>query len=278
MGSNPALHFRYGLLTLMIIIFIGTIGYEVIEKDWGIIDSFYMTIITISTTGFKEVRPLSPMGQIFTVFLIISGVLTIAYTGGKAAQIFIEKSVFRRRRMERKLESLTDHYIVCGYGRMGRAICEGLVENELPFVVVENDPSKIERLVERGFIFVIGDATHDAILAKAGINSAKGLVAVIKTDAENVFATLSAREMNPKIYIVARAVDEGTESKLMKAGANRVVLPYELGGNRLLQLLLRPGVIDFIESVARSKDVDINLEEINVGADSILIGKALVDS
>jgi voltage-gated potassium channel len=214
----------------------------------------------------------------FTVFLIISGVLTIAYAGGKAAQILIETQVLRRRKMSKELENISGHYIVCGYGRMGRQICDGLVENSVPFVVVENDPKKLEMIKENNLLFIDGDVTKDEILVKAGINRAKGLVAVIRTDAENVFATLSARELNPEIFVVARAVEEGTDKKLITAGANRVVKPYELGGNRMVQLLLRPGVMDFIDGVARNKNVEISLEEITLNAGSPLVGKSLIDS
>ena len=278
MFSQATSQLKFGLLALLSIVVIGTIGYEIIEEDWTVLDSFYMTIISITTTGFREVRELSTGGRVFTVFLIITGVLSIAYTGGKAAQILIEKQLFRRRRMSRKLNVIGNHYIVCGYGRMGKQVCESLNENEVPFVVIENDEKEVELLIDKDYLFVNGDATTDDVMQNAGIEKAKGMVACIKSDAENVFATLSAKELNPNIYVVARAVDEGTESKSRKAGADRVVKPYELGGNRMVQLLLRPGVIDFIDVVARDKNVDISLEEIEVIPKSPLIGKTLADS
>lgn len=263
---------------LVMIILTGVFGYLLIE-DMSFLDAVYMTIISITTTGFAEIKPLSKPGRIFTIFLIITGVVTIAYAGGKAAQIVIETHIFRRRRMSKKLENIGNHYIVCGYGRMGQSICEGLKDANEQFVVVENNQDKIDLLIEMGFLFVNGDATSDDVLLKAGIERAKGLVAVIKTDAENVFATLSAKELNPGVFVVARAVDEGTEPKLIKAGADRVVKPYDLGGNRMVQLLLRPNVMDFIDVVARSdKGVDIGLEEINVLPDSMLNGKSLAES
>ncbi len=180
--------------------------------------------------------------------------------------------------MSRKIETIGNHYIVCGYGRMGRSICEGLVENGVSFVVIDNSDDIIAELEEKGYLYVRGDATNDDIMLLAGVERAKGLVAVIRTDAENVFAALSAKELNPGIYVVARAIDEGTESKLIKAGADRVVKPYELGGSRMVQLLLRPGVMDFIDGVARNKNVDINLEEVYVQPDSGLCGKSLAQS
>ncbi|MCF8266177.1 MAG: TrkA family potassium uptake protein, partial [Melioribacteraceae bacterium] len=228
--------------------------------------------------GFREVQELTDNGKLFTSHLIFSGVLSIAYAGSKAAQIILETQMFRRKRMSKTIDSLTDHYIICGYGRMGRQIVEGLMEINKPFVVIENDQEKIDALIDRKILFINGDATNDDTLIKARIDKAKGFVAVVRTDAENVFATLSAKELNPNLYIVARAIDDSTESKLKRAGANRVVKPYELGGNRMLQLLIRPGVIDFIESVAKSKDVEINLEEITVSGNSSLIGSTLMDS
>lgn len=278
MNTNPLSQLKYGILSFIIIVLIGTIGFELIEEKWDFIDSFYMTIITISTTGFKEVKPLSTEGRLLTIFLIVSGVFTIGYTAGKAAQILIEKQILRRKRMEKKLGTISNHYIVCGFGRMGKQIAEALVENGDDFVVVENNPENVEVLIERGYLYINGDAASDEALIKAGVERAKGLVSVVATDAENVFTTLSAKELNPNVFVVARAIDEGTESKLMKAGADRVVKPYELGGNRMVQLLLRPGVIDFIDGVAKNKETTIQLEEITVCPGSELIGKTLIDS
>ncbi|MFC2084609.1 potassium channel family protein [Bacteroidota bacterium] len=278
MGSNSITQFKNGLIGLLIIIICGTIGFELVEPGWNLLDSFYMTIITITTTGFSEVKPLSDEGRIFTIFLIISGVLTIAYTGSKAAQILIEKQLLRRRRMEKKLDLLANHYIVCGYGRMGKEICDSLARNKYPFVVIENESDKIEMLKSKGFMIVNGDSTNDNVLLKAGLKRAKGLVSVVRTDPENVFTTLSAKGLNPNIFVVSRAIDEGTESKLLKAGADRVVKPYELGGNRMVQLLLRPGVIDFIDGVARHRNINIGLEEITVEKNSSLINNNLQDS
>lgn len=278
MTSNLVQQFKLGIVLLALIIVIGTAGYEIIEPSFNFVDSLYMTIITISTTGFKEVRPLSPAGRIFTLFLIISGIMTIAYTGGKGAQILIEQQIFRRRKMSKKLAQLKNHYIVCGYGRMGKVICEGLKESGRDFVVIENSAEEISELDFNEVPFIEGDATSDETLIAAGVERAKGLVAVIKSDADNVFAVLSAKELNPNLFVVARAIDEGTESKLRKAGANRVVKPYELGGNRMVNLLLKPGVMEFIDGVARSNKIEINLEEVTIGKGSMLIGKSLIES
>ncbi len=269
---------KTGLFTLIAIILTGTFGYYFLEDGFSLFDSFYMTIITISTTGFKEVRDLSFSGRILTVLLIITGVTTIAYISGRVIQILIETQILRRRRMDKKLEAIGSHHIICGYGRMGKFICDDLVEHNVPFVVIENDPDKLELLAEKGFLFVNGDATKDEDLLRTGIQRAKGLVAVLNSDADNVFATLSARELNPSIYVVARANEEGTEPKLKKAGADRVVLPYELSGTRMVQLLVRPGVMDFIDGIAKSKDYHIGLEEIYVSENSPLLNIELISS
>ncbi|MBU1102016.1 MAG: potassium channel protein [Bacteroidetes bacterium] len=268
---------RLGIVALLTTICIGTFGYMIIE-DMNMFESFYMTMITISTTGFQEVHELSRTGRVLTIFLIITGFAGIAYTGGRGVQLLIETQIFRRRRMSKKLENSQQHYIVCGYGRMGVQICDALHEAKIPFVIVEKDSITVEKILERGYLFVYGDASSDETLLEANIKNAKGLVSVIGTDAENVFTTLSARELNPNLFIVVRAIEEGTESKLMKAGANRVVKPYELGGSRMVQLLLRPGVIDFIEGIARREDIDIHLEELKVHEHSPLVGKTLADS
>ena len=268
---------KFGLFILGFTIVVGTAGYMIIEK-WHILDAIYMTIITISTTGFEEVHHLSQPGRFFTIIVIIMGIGSIAYTGGRAAQLVFETQIYRRRKMSKKVEHLNNHFIVCGYGRMGRFICEELSEAGVDFVVIENDQAKIDKLINRNLMYVNGDATSDEILLSAGIKKAKGLVAVLSSDAENVFATLSSKVINPDIYIVARAVEEETESKLAKAGASRVVKPYEIGGNRMAELLLRPGVIEFIDVVARERSVDLSMEEFLVNEKSELIGKSLAES
>lgn len=268
---------KLGLGTLFLIIAGGTLGYMILE-GWGFFDSLYMTIISITTTGFQELYPLHYSGRVLTILVIISGVVTVAYIGGRVAQLLLETYLFRRRRMAKKLSSLRNHYIICGFGRMGKRICQELADNNAPFAVIEKDPAEIDLLQAQGFLYVEGDATNDEVLNEAGIKYAKGLVAVLPTEAENVFTTLSARVLNPEIFIVSRAVEEETESKLIKAGANRVVKPYEIGGHRMAQVLLRPGVVDFIDIIAREKRIDLNIEEIEVKPGSSLIGQTLAKS
>jgi voltage-gated potassium channel len=268
---------KIAVLILLSVIAFASIGYMLIER-WNFLDALYMTIISITTTGYKEVQPLSEEGKVFTILVIILGVSTLAYIGGRVAQLLIETYVFRRRRMEKKLSSLRNHYIICGFGRMGKKICTGLIENDASFVVIEKNLAEIENLINLNYAFVNGDATEDETLLQAGIKHAKGLVAVLPTEAENVFTTLSSRVLNPEIFIVSRAVEDETESKLMKAGANRVVKPYEIGGHRMTQVLLRPGVMDFIDIIARRKRIELLSEEIEIKTGSPLIGKTLAES
>ena len=277
MADQTLNQLKKGAFILLVVLFIGSFGFMLIEH-WDFLDSLYMTIITITTTGFEEVHPLTHPGRIFTIVLLVLGIGSIAYTGGRAAQLLIENQIIRRRRMSKKLEELKDHYIVCGYGRMGKYICEELTSAKVNFIVVDNKPDKIDRLIDMNYLYINGDATSDEVLTTAGIMNAKGLVAVLSNDAENVFTTLSAKALNPNLYVVARAVEEETESKLKKAGANRVVKPYEIGGNRMAELLLRPGVIEFIDVVARERSADLSMEEFAVSEKSKLIGKTLAES
>lgn len=265
---------RMAVFILLGIIFTGTGGYVIIE-EWPIFDALYMTIISITTTGYKEIRDLSTPGRLFTIFIIASGVITLAYIAGKAAQFLIRFYMTQRRKMKRKINSLKNHYIICGYGRMGRIIVEGLREAGIPFVIIEKEREISESLADINFLHIQGDATSDESLQEAGIERAKGIVTVLPTDAENVFTTLSARGVNPELFIVARAVAAETEEKLRRAGANRVVKPLEIAANRMVHLLIRPGVMDFIDLVIRGTSVDLKIEEIPIRARSPMIDRKI---
>jgi voltage-gated potassium channel len=261
---------------LSVIIFSGTAGFMLIE-GWDVLDSLYMVIITITTTGFEEVHPLSPQGQLFTLILVLVSFAVVIYIGGIGVQILIESKIFKRKRMENRIKNLSDHYIVCGYGRMGTHICEELSKAGVDFVVIENNAANHPKLDAAGYLYDSGDASHDATLERVGVRKAKGLVAVLPNDAENVFTTLTAKFLNPKIFVVARAIEDETEPKLSKAGADRVVKPYELGGYRMASLLLRPGVADFIEIVAANRNIDLQIEEIVVKKGSKMHKKTLAE-
>lgn len=265
-----------GIIVLATVV-LGTLGYVVLE-GWSFTDAFYMTILSVSTTGFREVHPLSDAGKILTVGIIVAGVLSIAYFAGRAAQLLIERYILRRRGMDRQIRRLRNHYIVCGYGRMGRHVCTELEAEGAPYVVVEKDESLVERLDQAGVMHVHGDATNDEALNRAGIEHAKGLITVVSSDPENVYTTLSAKTLNGKVFVVARALQDETESKLRKAGADRVIKPYEHVGQRMAQLLLRPGIVEFMDTVAHEAGKDIKMEEITISDGSELVGGSLLDS
>ncbi|MGH7901051.1 MAG: potassium channel family protein, partial [Thermodesulfobacteriota bacterium] len=208
----------------------GTIGYMVIE-GWNFRDSLFMTVITLTTVGYGEVHDLTPKGEIFTIVLLAGGLGIILYVFATGAKVIFEgelKEVLGRRRLEKKLRELKDHYIICGFGRMGRIISRELRSYRLNFVIIEKNP--LSPIEAEDYLIFEGDATSDEVLKKAGIESAKGLVSVLSTDAENMYVILSARELNPDIFLLVRASDEGAEQKMLRAGASRVVSPYLTGG------------------------------------------------
>lgn len=265
---------RIAVLVFVSIVIIGTVGYMFIE-GWDFSDAVYMTFISITTTGFEEVHPLSDLGRIFTIFIISGGFISILYIAGRVAQFLIQFYMNQRRKMKRKISNLKNHYIVCGYGRMGRIVIDGLKEAKIPFVIIEKNKDLSETLIEGNILHIKGDATDDSVLESAGVVRAKGLVTVLPTDAENVFTTLSARGLNREIFIVARAVASETEEKLLKAGANRVVKPLEIAANRMVHQLLRPGVMDFIDLVVRGTSIDLKIEEIQINNRSPMIDRKL---
>ncbi|HYA31251.1 MAG TPA: potassium channel protein [Thermodesulfovibrionales bacterium] len=268
--------FVLSLAFIAAVILAGTIGYMIIEQ-WSLLDAVYMTIITITTVGFSEVHPLSSAGRVFTLFLILFGVGTILYTFNNAARIVIEgelQDVFGRRKVEKKIKEMRDHYIICGYGRMGMVICKELKEKGARFVVIEKAPMPADNL-ESDMLLVRGDATKDEVLKQAGIERAQGLISVLPTDAENLYVVLSAKVLNPDLNIVARAGEEGSEQKLLRAGADRVVSPYHIGGLRIAHTVLQPSVVDFIEFATRSGNIDLQMEEIYVREGAGISGTTL---
>ena len=265
----------FALVFITCVVIAGSAGYMLIE-GWGCLDSLYMTVITIASVGYKEIHDLSANGRIFTIILIISGVGSVTYALTTIAKIVVEgeiQEVFGRKRLEKKIKELKGHYIVCGYGRMGRIICRELKEKDIKFVVIEKRPDTFESAEET--LVLKGDATKDENLKEAGIEKAKGLISVLPTDAENLFVVLSARELNPKLFIVARAGEEGSEQKLLRAGADRVVSPYHIGGLRIAHTVLKPAVVDFIEFATISGNIDLQMEEITVQHNSKLAGLTL---
>jgi voltage-gated potassium channel len=250
-------------------------------ENWQPFESLYMTVITISTVGFNEVHTLSDDGKVFTIMLILFGAGTIAYTIGSMFQFMVEGQLHKllgRRKLEKKIRTLKDHYIICGYGRIGRLIARDFAAKPLPFIIVEQDQDRCRRLAEGNFLFVEGDATHDDILEKAGIRQAKGLITAVTSDSANVYITLTARGINPELYILARASEDRADIKLMRAGADKVVSPYTIGATRMAQAILRPSVVDFIDIATGTENLELQLEEIQVCQTSSLVGKSLINS
>jgi voltage-gated potassium channel len=268
-----------GLVWLLALLLIGSFGYVFLE-GWSFFDGLYMTVITLTTVGYGEVRPLNQTGRIFTILLIFWGVGFMFYVVTALAQVVVEgqlRDVFGRRRLEREIRNLQNHYIICGFGRIGEVISRELSHNNIPIVVVDNRSQHAPTLERSGYLHVIGNATQEEVLLTAGIERARGLVSVVSSDADNVYIVLTARSMNPDLTIVSRAGEPGSEQKLRRAGANEVISPYELGGQRMAQTILRPTVLDFMD-VALGEGIDLSLEEIPVGGASDIIGRPLKDS
>ena len=280
MTLNPLVQLKSAIAALIVLVFVGAAGYVTIE-GWSFLDALYMTVTTITTVGYMEVHALSPAGRLFTLLLIVCGVTVLFYTVGKIAQVMFEgqfQRFFGRMKVEKKIEAMRDHYIICGYGRIGSLICKEFAAKPVPFVVVENKPDVIEKLEEEGHPYLRGNATEDESLLKAGIKRAKGLISVVTSDTENVYITLTARGLNPDLYILARAGEEGSDIKLQRAGANKVISPYHIGGSRMAQAILRPNVVDFIEIATGRDHIDLQMEEIRIPHLSYCVGENLMSS
>ncbi len=277
--SDPIRRFRFALLLLFLLACFGTAGYMLIEK-MTFIDAFYMTVITVSTIGFGEVHPLSPEGEIFTIIFIILSVGTGALVVSAGIEVLLGDRVWaqaHRRRTERIIMELKNHYIVCGYGRMGQQIVRDLVNRREKFVVIEQSLAIEKRLLEAGYAYILGDAEDDEVLKHAGVEHAQGIVAALNTDGANVLIALSARGLNPDILIVARSSNEYAENKLRRAGADRVVSPDAIGGHRLALALLQPTVHDFMTKIFNIEELDVDVGEVVVKEGSSLIGRSIID-
>jgi voltage-gated potassium channel len=262
------------------IIISGTVGYCLIE-GMPAFDAFYMTMITISTVGFSEIKPLSPAGRLLTIFIIVSGISVLTYSLGQVARIFVEgeiRQILGRRKLEKKIAELKNHYIICGFGRIGSTIAKELAAENIPFIVIEQAPERIEQIDASHYFYLNMDATADTTLLRAGLHNAKGLVTAVSSDADNVFIALSAKGLRPDIFILARASDTKNEDKLLRAGASRVVCPYQMGGRRMAEILRRPTVVDFIDNTMVNSELDLKMEEAVIGPSSPFIGKTVVTS
>ena len=270
---------KIALGALLIVILIGTLGYSLIER-WNVLDSLYMSVITIATVGYKEVNPLSFTGKVFTIFYIIFGVGTTLYAVGAGAQLMLEgqiRNILGRRKMSKKIQEIKDHYIICGYGKVGQQIYKELAGRQISCTVVEKEPLTVEIAIRDGVLVVQGDSTEDLVLEEAGIKRAKGLISAVASESDNVYISLSARVLNPKIFIVARAETAEAEKKLLRAGANRAISPHTLGGTRMAMAALRPHVVDFMSVATSSEGMDIRIEEVEVKEGSSLSNSTLRD-
>lgn len=271
----------YGVGLLLFILLFGTSGYMLIEGA-SFADGLYMTVITITSVGYGEAVPLSPTGKWFTMGLILIGVSFVLYIVSKITETVVEGGLRRmlgRINMEKKLAGLHDHYIVCGYGRIGMVICQILEQNRKPFLVIDNKKGESRRDEEKDYLFLEGEAADDEILLKAGIKRAKGLIAVVSSDADNVYITLSAKGLNPNLFVLARSSGaEGAETKLMRAGADKVISPYFIGATRMAQQIVRPTVVDFIDLTVHGGELGLRLEELSVPPTCKLLGLSLQDS
>lgn len=277
---SPVHKVRFAFILLALIFVSGTVGYHFLE-GWSLLDAFYATVVTLGTVGYGDFYPVSPEGRIFAILLIIFGVGTMAYTFAIAMENFMEgrlKKILGRGKLKKQISKMRDHYIICGCGKIGYLICKELNEENVSFIVIDNDERVIQMVEDEGFVYVKGIATEDKTLIEAGVERAKGVVCALPTDADNLYVVLTAKELNPNIYIVSRFEDDASERRLLKAGANRVVSPYKVGGSRLALALLRPAILDFMEITTDKQTLSLRMEEVPVGATSYIVGKSLADS
>jgi len=264
-------------LAILLALAVGTVGFALLE-GYPLFDAFYMTLITMTTIGYEEIKPLDRAGRVFNTFLIIYGVTVMFFAIGAMTQAVLETELpelFGRRRVKRMIEKLEDHYIVCGFGRVGRAAASELQRAGVPFVLVDRSPERVERALSAGMVALNADSTRDETLLEAGVRRARGLVAALATDADNLFVILSAKNLNPRLMVAARAGEEEAEEKLRRAGADVVFAPYSSAGHQLALALLRPHVLQFLDVATRSIGLDVGIEQVRVAATSELVSRSL---
>ncbi|PKL13524.1 MAG: potassium channel protein [Spirochaetae bacterium HGW-Spirochaetae-8] len=269
------------ILTLVVVLITtGTLGYMTLTGA-SVIDGLYMTIITISTVGYREIVDLSPVGKIFTICIILSGLGIVSYSLLEAVSFLIDGGVnriFRRRAMEKLIAGMVDHIIVCGAGQTGSSVIEQFTHAKTSFIVIEHQEARAAELEETGIPVICGDATNEEVLIEAGILQAKGLISCLEADAQNVYTILTARGLNPKLYIVARSIEKGSAEKLKRAGADKTISPNEIGGVRMAYLMLKPHVVSFLDIVTRFDDEFLELGEVTIEPDAELTGIMVKDA
>lgn len=275
--ENPAL-VRISIATFILfsVFGLGSVGYHLLEgMNW--FEGFYMTFITISTIGFTELKTLTMEGRVFTILIFIMGIGVISYIASQTTQILFESELFYKRAMRKQLQKMEDHYIICGYGRIGHRIADDLRKADLPLVIVENRDSSIERIKRDQLTYVEGDAQDEESLLDAGITKAKALICTLSSDQDNVFTTLLARELRPDIFILVRTNENKNRRKILRAGADKVISPYDIGADRMANVILRPNVDQFMDKMTRGDQQDHTFEEVLIAEDSELSGKSLVE-
>ena len=269
-----------GVVLLAIWILVGTIGFSLIE-GWSLFDSFYMTILTISTVGYGEVHPLTGPGRIFTSFVIVLGIGTAIYTFTRLGQVVLEgelQGVLGRKRMKKEIAELKDHYIVCGFGRIGKPVADGLQAEGYPLCVLESDYELEGDIQDSGHLYLIGDATDESVLQSAGLERARAVLALLASDADNLFLTITAKELSPSVMVIARASEDRVESRLKRGGADKVISPYQSACGRVLHAAIRPAAVEFMELVTHLEYMHLSLEEIKVCENSLLSDRSLAEA
>lgn len=259
----------------------GTIGFHLIES-LSFLDSLYMTIITVFTVGFRELRePMSPLGQVFTIFIILGGVGSVLYSFTKIAEIVYEGAVnkiWRRKRMEKAIQKLKDHYIICGHGRLGNIVRERLKEENLPHVVIDSSEEGLAELREKkDCLYIEGDATNEEVLILAGIKRAKAVAALLATDADNLYLVMTVKMINPSLFVLSKVTSEEAERKIIQIGANKVVSPYKESALKIAQGLIRPTLVDFLDLIIRRSELSLLMEEIVVKKNAMVVNRTLAD-
>jgi voltage-gated potassium channel len=275
-SDHPLLRFRLAVILLGIVIVVGVTGYMLID-GWDLLDSFYMVIITISTVGYTEVHPQGPPGRLFTSGLIVVGVATMLYGFGVFAETLADNAFGRYRRerqLQRELSQLRDHFIICGYGRIGTQVVAEFEDHKVPYVVIDQTEEALERIRAEGRLHIEGDASKEDILKQAGIERARGLISAVDSDERAVYIVLAARAFNPSLYIVARAGRPDSIRRLELAGATRTISPYVMAGHRMAELAIRPAMVDVLDSLHHA-EAGIGVEEMLVGAATAAAGKTL---
>ena len=278
---HESLHrfFLAAMLIVFVLVF-GTVGYVLIEK-MSVFDSLYMTVITIATVGFHEVGELTNQGRMFTIMMIFLGIGVGGYAIGTIAAFIVEgqiMDILKGRRMVKEITGLRNHIIVCGFGKIGTEVCNVLSLSNQPFIVIDSDPEKIDEALGLGYIAAVGEATDDDILERAGIKHAHGLISAISDDSANVYLVLTARALNDKLRIIARGVGEKSKKKMVRAGADKVVSPFEIGARRMAALMMKPDIVDFLEALSPATTYGLRLERVTIQKSSSLCNKRLDQS